>query len=116
MLSRAGASAPGRLGHRVTLERASGVSDGAGGRSSSWKTVAKLWAEVVPTGSDEQAVGEGTSSVITHKITLRGGQRLAAGDRLRLGQRLFWIEAITDPAEDGRFIVCLAREERGIAP
>jgi len=111
MLSRAAASAPGRLRLRMTLEHAVAAPDGAGGRTSTWTGVGIVAAELVPVRPEERGVGEGIADLTLHKIILRHRSDVRPGDRFRLGARAFLILAVTDPEEDGRYLICLAEEE-----
>jgi SPP1 family predicted phage head-tail adaptor len=75
--------------------------------------VATVAADVLPQRADERSVGEGIVDVVTHRIVIRHRDDVVAGDRFRLGTRLFAIRGVRDPEEDGRYIVCLCEEERG---
>jgi SPP1 family predicted phage head-tail adaptor len=111
VLSRRGASDPGRLRKRVVLEKPTPVPDSAGGSSMSWDAAAMLWAEIVPLRAEERSVGEGPADHVTHRVVIRRREDVAAGDRFRPGERLLRIVGVTDPAEDGRYLVCLTEEE-----
>lgn len=111
MLSRRGASDPGRLRLRLTLERATATPDGAGGSTLSWSTVATLPADMTPVRADERDAGEGLADLTLHKIVIRKRSDIFGGDRFRLGERLFRIRSISDPDEDGRYLVLTCEEE-----
>jgi SPP1 family predicted phage head-tail adaptor len=113
VLSRRGASDPGRLRLRLTLERATATPDGAGGSKLSWSAVATVPADVTPIGADERAIGEGLADVTRHRIVIRKRSDVSAGDRFTLGDRLFNIRGLADPQEDGRYLVCLCEEKGG---
>ncbi len=111
MLSRRGASDAGKLRLRLVLEKPILTPDGAGGSTLSWSEAATIAAEVTLLRADERGVGEGLAAVTRHRIIIRHGAEVAAGDRFRLGERIFAVRSVTDPAEDGRFLVCDAEEE-----
>jgi len=111
VLSRRGASDPGRLRLRLTLEHASATPDGAGGSTLTWSTLATVPADVTPIGADERVLGEGVADVTRHRIVIRKRSDVSTGDRFRLGDRFFRIRSLTDPQEDGRYLVCLCEEE-----
>jgi SPP1 family predicted phage head-tail adaptor len=111
VLSRAGASEPGRLRLRLTLETPVAAEDGAGGRTFSWNAVASVWAEVTPLKSEEKPRGEGLVDLTLCRIAIRRRGDIAVGDRFRRGDRTFVVLALRDPAEDGRYLECLAEEE-----
>jgi SPP1 family predicted phage head-tail adaptor len=111
VLSRRAVSEPGRLRQRLVLEKPQATPDGAGGSTLVWNAVGIVAAEVTPVKAEERGVGEGISDLILHKIAVRHRADIEAGDRFRLGQRTMLILAVSDPAEDGRYLVCLAEEE-----
>lgn len=111
MLSRRGASDAGRLRLRLTLERATPTPDGAGGSTLAWNAVAAVPADVTPVKADERGVGEGLADLTLHKIVIRKRAEVFTSDRFRLGERVFRIRSIRDPAEDGRYLACLCEEE-----
>jgi SPP1 family predicted phage head-tail adaptor len=111
VLSRAGASEPGRLRLRLTLEKPVATDDGAGGRTIAWSAVASVWAEVTPLEAEEKPRGEGLIDLTLHRVVIRRRADVAVGDRFRRGDRTFVILALRDPAEDGRYLECLAEEE-----
>ncbi len=111
MLSRRGASDPGRLRLRLILEKPVLTPDGAGGATLGWEEIATIAADVTPLRGEERSSGEGLANVTRHRIIIRHGADVAAGDRFRLGERIFAVKAVIDPAEDGRHLVCDAEEE-----
>jgi SPP1 family predicted phage head-tail adaptor len=111
MLSRRGASDPGRLRLRLLLEHATASPDGAGGSTLAWSSVAAVAADVTPIKAEEQPRGEGLADMVLHRIVVRHRDDVEPGDRFRLGARTFLILAVSDPAEDGRYLACLAEEE-----
>lgn len=112
MLSRRGASEPGRIRYRLTLEKPAAAADGGGGQNVAWNPVAAVWGEIVPLNAEEAPAGEGLATRVSHRIVIRRRGDVAGGDRFRLDGRTFLVRAVHDPAEDGRFLACLAEEER----
>jgi SPP1 family predicted phage head-tail adaptor len=113
VLSERGASNPGRLRLRLTLEKPTHVPDGAGGATVQWDAAAIVAADVMSVSADERPAGEGLADLVTHRIVIRHRDDVSGGDRFRLGARVFRIRGVRDPAEDGRYLVCLAEEEGG---
>jgi SPP1 family predicted phage head-tail adaptor len=111
VLSRRGASEAGRLRLRIAFEKPLLDPDGMGGAALIWDPVATIAADVTPMRTDERTIGEGVEQVTRHRITIRSRDDVSAGDRFRLGVRIFAIRSVTDPAEDGRWLVCLCEEE-----
>lgn len=105
-----------RLSHKMVLERAERVADGAGGFTEAWVPVGTLWAALKP-GSGRERFGAGvTRSSVPWKITVRAapvGQvaRPRADQRLREGTRIFRITAVAEQDTHARYLTCFALEE-----
>lgn len=69
---------PGRLAHRISLQRPSTVVDDFGHRVPGWQTVATVWAAVRPVGSTERLAAAQMQSGQTHVVTTRYSAALAA--------------------------------------
>ena len=108
-------SAP-RANQRLTLEAPVRQADGIGGQATVWRPLGTVWAEMRASAGREARGEVGAVSVVTWRITARAvppgdPRRPAAGERLRLGGRLFRIEAVAEEGAAGRWLVCHAREE-----
>ena len=105
-----------RLNVRLVLEAARREDDGGGGFAQVWRKAGTLWAEM-RAGSGRERFGEvGPESVVPWRITVRGApqgdpRRPVAGNRLRLGQRLFQINAVAERDAAGLWLTCIAQEE-----
>jgi head-tail adaptor len=104
------------LNRALALEAVVRTPDGAGGFTETWTALGTLWAEVLP-GSGNDTLGEERMlSAVPYRITVRGTptgspSRPKAGQRFREGTRLFWIQAVTERDQFGRYLTCFAREE-----
>jgi SPP1 family predicted phage head-tail adaptor len=100
----------GDLRHRLTLEEAQRVSDGGGGFTEDWVTVAILSA-AIQTGDGGERVESGRlAGRVSHAITLRYRAGVTPAMRFRLGTRVFHILAAFDADERQRWITCLCEE------
>lgn len=105
-----------RLNRPLILERTQRISDGAGGFQESWGALGTLWGAVA-LGSGQVSRGQGAAlSASSHKITVRAApvgstERPQPGQRFRLDQRLFRIEAVNECDASGRFLICHCQEE-----
>ena len=61
----------GRLRYKVALQSATNTSDGAGGVTESWDTIANIYADITPTGGDESFMQGKVQEKVTHKIFIR---------------------------------------------
>lgn len=107
----------GRM-HRLVLENPSRVSDGIGGQTTAWTPLGAIWGEMKASAGREARGEVGAASVVSWAITARAVPvghpgRPRAGQRLRMGARLFRIEAVAEADPGGRWLTCHAREEGG---
>jgi len=104
------------LNRRLILEEAQLAPDGSGGYTQIWVVLGAVWAEVRP-GVGRETAGESlTLSRVPVRILLRGApagapSRPRAEQRLRDGDRVYVIEAVTEADPAGRYLACFAREE-----
>lgn len=100
----------GDLRTRLTLEAPSRASDGGGGSSVSWTTVAEVWAAVRPTAGGEDYALDRVAGRISHEIVIRHRTDMRPEMRFKSGTRVFDIRAVFDPDGRGRWTKCLAEE------
>ena len=108
-------SAP-RLNRAMVLETASEMSDGAGGFTETWAALGTLWAEVKPRTGREREREAVSASRMDYRITVRAApvgslRRPEAGQRLREGDRVFRLLAVTEKDPEARYLTCFATEE-----
>jgi head-tail adaptor len=101
-----------QLNIQLALETPDRRADSMGGYITVWQPLGRLWADL-DSGS---AKDQGAISTVNWKITVRGAaigdaRRPQAGQRLRLGTRLFLIEAVAEQDTRGSYLICHAREE-----
>lgn len=105
-----------RLNVPLMLEEPVRQGDGMGGHQVVWRPVGKLWAEMRSGSGRERSGQAGAESVVGWRIVIRAAKdgdprRPRPEQRLRLGERLFRIEAVAERDRDGRYLTCFAREE-----
>ncbi len=100
----------GRQRQRMTLEAPAMTADGAGGSQTSWVVLASFWASLEWLAGEERDRAGRPEQSTTHRVTLRWRAGLDAGQRLRLGTRIFDIRAVGDPDGGRRVLVCLVQE------
>lgn len=105
-------SAIGKLRHRLTLQAADEIEDGAGGVIRTWEPLGDVWAAIEPLSRDDRIIAGRRIGLLTHRIVLRHRTDITLSHRFVLGARSFAIRAVRDPEEDRRFIECLVEEER----
>lgn len=112
-------SAP-RLTVPLVVESPVRTPDGMGGFQLSWQPVGQVWAEMRSGAGGERFAEVGAQSVVTWRITVRAApagdpRRPRPEQRLRMGDgataRRFKIDAVAESDAQGRWLVCVAKEE-----
>ena len=105
-------TAIGDFRHRLTLQAADEVEDGAGGVTRTWETLGQCWAAIEPLSLDDKLLSDKRLGVLTHRILVLHRTDITLSHRFVLGARVFSIRALRDPDERGRLLECLVEEER----
>jgi SPP1 family predicted phage head-tail adaptor len=100
------------LRHRLTLEAPEDEPDGAGGVVRVWNSLGQVWAAIEPLGAGEAVNADKRVGALSHRIVLRHRDGLDLNHRFRLGSRIFTPRTLRDRDERGRYLECLAGEER----
>ncbi len=79
-----------------TISRNTPVSDGAGGWSAAWATVATTVCSIAPTGNQpqERAIAERLTNIVSYTVTLPYDTSLTAKDRIVVGARTFEVAGV----------------------
>jgi SPP1 family predicted phage head-tail adaptor len=101
---------PGSLRAELSLRAATPVADGLGGHTEDWTEVATVFARIEPVSATSRFGPDQTMETVTHRITLRWRNGVAAGMRFVRQDRNFDIVTVHDPDDTGRYLVCRARE------
>jgi SPP1 family predicted phage head-tail adaptor len=104
-------NAIGDFRHRLTLEAADEIEDGAGGVVRTWEAAEQIWAKIEPLSLNDRVVSDRRLGVLTHRIHLRHRADLTLSHRFRLGARVFVIRALRDPDERGVLLEALVEEQ-----
>ena len=95
----------GHLRHRLTLEAATRVDDGAGGATLTWLPVLDAWAVITPRSGRQFLASDALEARVTHVIRVRRRPGIEPGMRWRQGSSLFPILAILEV--ENRWLDCL---------
>lgn len=92
---------PGRLRHRVVVQRATDAIDQYGDQTKSWANLATVWAAVEPLNGRELFTAQQTQSQVSTRITIRPivGQTITSKDRIKFGSRYFDIQSVINVEE-----------------
>jgi SPP1 family predicted phage head-tail adaptor len=101
---------PGSLRAELSLQAATPVADGLGGHAENWAEVATVFARIEPVSAASRFGPDQTVESVTHRVTLRWRNGVAAGMRFARQARIFDIVTVHDPDDTGRYLVCRVRE------
>jgi len=102
---------PGALNHRLSLERSLEEPDGCGGLTTSWHSVALIWAKLKSIDPLTTIISQQKQEIGRHRIIIRYRDDVESGWRFLLNDRIFEIVAIHDPDEQHRYLVCQTEEQ-----
>lgn len=94
----------GELRHRIVIEESVKVSDGVGGQTETWQTVATVWAKIDPVAGLERFFAERIEENITHKITIRYRTGIDTEMRISFDGHIFQIRSVRRMLERKDFI------------
>jgi SPP1 family predicted phage head-tail adaptor len=100
----------GDLNQRITIQSQTRTSDGMGGWTETWATLATVWAAVWPVSAREILKAGQTSMEITHRIKIRYRAGVDPSYRILFGTRYFSIMSIINVGERGEWLELLCKE------
>ena len=95
----------GDLKHRVTLQESVRASDGGGGFTESWQSLAAapdVYASIVPLSGGEQLRYHQLESTVTHRITIRYRTDVTPAMRIVKDATVYDITSVA--AQEGRAV------------
>lgn len=90
----------GDLRHRVTLQSRTDTADGRKGFTTTWATLAVVWAAVESISGREALIAGQMNAALTTTVTIRHRSDISVKQRILFGARTLQIENYQDP--DGR--------------
>ncbi|MBK8008467.1 MAG: phage head closure protein [Rhizobiales bacterium] len=104
-------TAIGDFRHRLALQAADEIEDGAGGVTRSWVTLGQVWSAIEPLSLGDRLSSDKRLGLLTHRILLRHRTDVTLSHRFVLGSRIFSIRAVRDPDERERLLECPLRQQ-----
>lgn len=101
------------LRHRITIQSITEVSDGQGGKTENWSTVATVWARIEPVSSRERLYSDKLEYQRTHKIAIRYRSDITNDMRILFNGRYFQIKSVYSPDEREAYTFIDAEENQG---
>ena len=106
----------GDLRHLVSLQNSTNTSDGAGGFTQSYSTIADVFASINPKKGNE-IFSDGAQNPVTHEIFIRYRDDVTINNTTKIvfGTREFNIRSILNLEEKNRFLKIEAEEHTAIS-
>ena len=105
-----GASHPGALRRRITIERPADVADGAGGFTRGFAPLAVVAAAMEPLSAEEAAAGRALGLNRLWRATIRARGDLTGGHRVAWRGTSFDVLSVRPLDADGRYEELLCEE------
>lgn len=81
-----------------------------GGRTTTWKDEAEVWAAVWPISANEVVQAAATTLVVSHRIRMRWRDGVSSTWRIKFGDRYFAIVSLINQNEMDRNFDLMCRE------
>lgn len=92
------------MNKRVAIQVDTQTPDGQGGFTSSWATIATVWASINPVKGYEKFQAGQLQTPVTHDILIRYRSGIITANRLLFNSRIFEIKEIINQNEDNVFL------------
>lgn len=97
-------SSIGKMRHRIILEEVSRTTDGQGGFTETWATVATVWAEIKPMSAYEKMQAMQLASPVNTKIAIRYRAGITAANRVNYNGRIMTIKEVINVDEGNNYL------------
>lgn len=107
---------PGKLDQRITFQRSTDTSDGAGGISQAWAdftVVPSVWADVMANSGNERFEDDRTNAFATTTFFIRNREDVTEKDRILWRGSFYNIRTVM--RQGGREMYLKIIAERGVA-
>ena len=101
----------GALRHRVELQSPIETADTGGSATTTWQTIATVWASVVPTRGTETIIADGEVGRTFYDVTIRHRSDIGTDHRIAHDNRHLQVLPAFDPDGTRRWLVCRCRHE-----
>lgn len=101
------------LRHRIVFERVAKVTDGMGGWTTVWSTVATVWAKVEPVSASERIYSQRIETQRSHKVVIRYRNDITTDMRFTYSGRTFQVKGVSIPDERKVYLFIDAEENQG---
>lgn len=101
----------GELSKTIDIQAPGKTSDGMGGMTTVWTTLAaNVYAAIWPVSASEMVQANAASMVLSHRIRIRYRSIFKAAWRLKYGDRYFNIVSIINPNEANEYLDLMCKE------
>jgi SPP1 family predicted phage head-tail adaptor len=103
----------GDLRHRIELQAQTRTPDGGGGFTTTWSTVATVYASIWPLKGEESMEGGRVTAAITHRVRIRFRRGVKASWRIRdlfSGKYFSIVTAPVDLGDNHQWIELMCKE------
>lgn len=99
-----------RLPHRITIQELTTVSADGGTFTETWSSVGERWANVQIQRANNEFSYDKVQQANYFTITMRS-ENFTNKNRIVFNNVILRIDTVSDPTQDGRMIIIIARSE-----
>ena len=103
----------GDLNKLITIEAPTLTSDGMGGFSTVFSSIATVYAAIWPVSAGDVIQANASTMVVSHRIRVRYRAVLKSSWRVAWAGRYFAIVSIIDPNMEHKFLDLMTKESTG---
>jgi len=96
--------------HRIEIQAPVRTSDGKGGFTTVYTTIATVWAKITPVASSERLEAKQLNSEITHRVNIRYRTKFNPSWRIKYGLRYFSIVGVMNVKEANAELQMVVKE------
>lgn len=100
----------GDYNKRVEIQAKTTVTDGMGGTTVTWVTLATVYAKITPVSSSERLEAMKNGNEITHRVNIRFRSVFKSAYRIKYGNRYFSIVGVMNVLEKGEELQMTCKE------
>jgi len=99
-----------KMNKRIVIEENTRTTDGQGGYTEAWTTLATVWASIEPIKGYEKFQAAQMQTPVTHKIMIRYRTGITTACRINYDNRTFDIKEVLNVDEDKAQLKITAQE------
>lgn len=102
---------PGRLRHRIIIERVAVAGDSMGQGTETWTTFSTVWGDIQPLRGRDFIAAQASNSEVTTKVIIRYLAGISPKWRLKYGTQVYQILEMINPGMKNVSLEFMCKEQ-----